>query len=103
MIRGKYTLAANENEQVLAIVKGALTTLAAVKSKAVSLTEFDIAPCHIREAMRELGWHDDDFETNGWEGDTWYYFSHEDYEYQAVMYYCGYTFSVEMYRIDIDD
>lgn len=103
MIRGKYRLATDENEQVLAIVKGALTTLAAIKTKAVSLTEFDIAPCHIREAMRELGWSDDDFETNGWEGDTWYYFSHDDYEYQMVMFYCGYTFSVEMYRSDIDD
>lgn len=103
MIRGKYKLATDETEQVLAIVKGALTTLAAIKEKAVSLTEFDIAPCHIREAMRALGWDDNDFETNGWEGDTWYYFSHEDYEYQVAMYYCGYTFSIEMYRSDIDD
>lgn len=103
MIRGKYRLSSEEKEQVLVIVKEALTTLAAIKYKAVSLTEFDIAPCHIREAMRELGWCDDDFETNGWEGDTWYYFSHKDYEYQVVIYYCGYTFSIEMRRSDIDD
>lgn len=103
MIRGKYGLTAEEKEQVLAIVKGALATLAAIKHKAVSLTEFDIAPCHIRETMRELGWCDDNFETNGWEGDTWYYFSHEDYNYGVNMFYCGYTFSIEMYRSDIDD
>ena len=103
MIRGKYRLAAEEKEQALAIVKGALVTLAAIKDKAVSLTEFDIAPCHICDMMDELGWSEASFDTNGWEGDTWYYFSHEDYEYQAVMHYCGYTFSIEMYRSDIDD
>lgn len=103
MIRGKYRLAAEEKEQALAIVKGALATLAAIKNKAVSLTEFDISPCHICDMMDELGWSEASFDTNGWEGDTWYYFSHEDYEYQVAMFYCGYTFSVEMYRSDIDD
>lgn len=103
MIRGKYRLSPTEKEEAEKIVRAALSALAKDQRKRVSLTEFDIAPCHVRDAMRKFNWEQDDFETNGWEGDTWYYFSHEDYEYQAVMFYCGYTFSIEMYRSDIDD
>jgi len=62
-----------------------------------------VASLKFAKVKFQNGWCDDDFETNGWEDDTWYYFSHEDYEYQVVIYYCGYTFSIEMYRSDIDD
>ena len=103
MIRGKYKLNPEEQAEVVALIKNILDALALDQRHTASLTEFDIAPCHIREVMHELGWRDDDFEINGWEGDTWYYFSREDYEYGVTMYYCGYTFSVEMYRSDIDD
>lgn len=103
MIRGKYKLSPEERVEVLVLIKNVLDALALDQRRIASLTEYDIAPCHIREAMRELGWRDDNFETNGWEGDTWYYFSHEDYDYGVNMFYCGYTFSIEMYRSDIDD
>ena len=103
MIRGKYKLSPEEQAEVSVLIKNVLDALSLDQRHTASLTEYDIAPCHVRETMRMFGWSDDDFETNGWEGDTWYYFSHDDYEYQMVMFYCGYTFSVEMYRSDIDD
>ena len=103
MIRGKYNLELPEFETVLTIVQNTLDALANDQRAIVDLTSHDIAPCHIREALRFLGWEDDDYDRNGWEGDTWYYFDKEDSDYRIIMFYCGYTFSIEMYRSDIDD
>ena len=40
---------------------------------------------------------------NGWQNDTWYWFSHPDYDFRLVFYYEGYTFEMKLYREDIDD
>lgn len=103
MVLGKYNLNIEEQAELYELITNVLDALRLDQRHKVSLSEYGFAPCHIREEMRRRGWKDNDFETNGWEGDTWYYFSHPDYKYTVVMFYCGYTFSIEMYRGDIDD
>lgn len=38
---------------------------------------------------------DDDWDTNGWEQDTWYYFSKKGSK-KLSMYYCGYTGEISL-------
>lgn len=102
MIRGKYNLLPREKEYVEGLVKGVIKTLDDEISDEVSLSSFDIAPCHICDAMEAFGWEQDESDSNGWENDTWYYFAHPNYKYVIVMFYCGYTFELKMYRGDKD-
>ena len=46
---------------------------------------------------------DDELEDNGWQNDCWTYFSHYDYDFVLVLYYCGHTFELKLYRADSDD
>ena len=102
MIRGKYNLLPIEKEYAKELVEGVIKTLNGEINDEVNLSWCDIAPCHICDAMKTLGWEQDESDSNGWENDTWYYFSHPNYNYVLVMFYCGYTFELKMYRGDRD-
>lgn len=54
------------------------------------------------DALRDIGWDDDEPEDNGCQNDCWIYFSHHDYDFILVLYYCGHTFELKLYREDID-
>ena len=61
------------------------------------------APSELDEILREEGWERLDFETNGWQQDTWYHYSHSDYDFQLTMEYSGFYGDLKLYRSDIDD
>lgn len=71
--------------------------------KKYDLSKDDICPANVVDALRALGWMEEDHNHNGWECDNWIYFSNMHYDFQLVLKYCGYTFSMELYRKDIDD
>lgn len=62
------------------------------------LTQQDICPANVVHVLELLGWEDTVYDTNGWQNDTWYYFSHPDYDFEIGMYYEGYTFELKLYR-----
>lgn len=61
------------------------------------------APSELDEILKEEGWERLDFETNGWQQDTWYHYSHSDYDFQLTMEYSGFYGDLKLYRSDIDD
>lgn len=61
------------------------------------------APSDVEDYLIELGWERDSFDTNGWQQDTWYYYSHKDYPFEIVMEYSGFYGGLKLYRGDIDD
>ena len=67
--------------------------------KEASFLEFEMK--EIEEANLKLG-EDDELEDNGWQNDCWTYFSHYDYDFVLVLYYCGHTFELKLYRADSD-
>ena len=75
------------------------------KEKIFNLRElyWQSAPCDIDEYLEENGWNRDSFDTNGWQQDTWYYYSHKDYPFEIVMEYSGFYGGLKLYRGDIDD
>lgn len=61
------------------------------------------APCDIEQLLEENGWERNNFDTNGWQQDTWYYYSHKNYPFEIVMEYSGFYGGLKLYREDIDD
>ena len=61
------------------------------------------SPSDISDLLEELGWESDEYDSNGWEQDTWIPFSHETYNFCLVLAYSGYYWTMELYRSDIDD
>ena len=102
-MRGQYNLTPEEHEEYLPYIAKILTELEEDQRATISLAHLNIAPCHVDDLMEELGWERDDFESNGWQCDCWYYYSRPEVDYTIVMYYEGFTFNLEMHRGDIDD
>lgn len=61
------------------------------------------SPSELDSFLEEAGWERLDFETNGWQQDTWYHYSHPDYDFQLTMEYSGFYGDLRLYRRDIDD
>lgn len=61
------------------------------------------APSELDKILEEEGWKRLDFETNGWQQDTWYHYAHSNYDFQLTMEYSGFYGDLKLYRRDIDD
>lgn len=48
------------------------------KDDQLNISGFALTPCQVVEIFKELGYEDEEFDTNGWEQDTWYYLFKED-------------------------
>lgn len=66
--------------------------------KKIDLTSLDLCPANVIDILDLLGWEEIDFESNGWEQDTWYEFAHPNYNFEITFFYCGYTFKMDLYR-----
>jgi hypothetical protein len=60
-------------------------------------------PSEIDSALQELGWERLDFDSNGWQQDTWYWYSNPNYDFQLTMEYSGFYGDLKLYRRDCDD
>lgn len=83
-----------------AIVSREIERMKVLSSHRRSFVEENVCPANIIQTLKALGWEKVDFESNGWEQDTWYYFSHPNYDFQITLFYCGYTFDIELYRTE---
>lgn len=63
----------------------------------------NISPFEVNEALKDLGWNKKSFDQAGWQGDTWIKYNHPNYLFELVLFYCGYTFEILLYRSDIYD
>lgn len=48
------------------------------KDDQLNISGFALTPCQVVEIFKELGYENEEFDTNGWEQDTWYYLFKED-------------------------
>ena len=61
------------------------------------------SPSEINDLLEKMGWSKVDSESNGWQQDTWYRYTHEGYPVGLTMAYGGFYGDLELYRSDIDD
>ena len=104
-MRGIYNLTEEELDLYTGTIQAIIERLCSPFSRRaqIELSKLDIAPCHVDDILKNLGWTRESFESNGWENDTWYYYTNTAYDFGLVMFYCGYTFKLVLYRTDIDD
>lgn len=61
------------------------------------------SPAQVCDLLEELGWSHDDWETNGWDQDTWIPFTHENYSFGITLNYSGYYWTMKLYRIELEE
>ena len=61
------------------------------------------APSELDTILQEDGWERLDFDENGWQQDTWYWYAHPDYDFQLTMEYSGFYGDLKLYRRDVED
>lgn len=61
------------------------------------------APSELDTILQEYGWERLDFDENGWQQDTWYWYAHPDYDFQLTMEYSGFYGDLKLYRGDKED
>ena len=54
----------------------------------------ELSPAEIVEIIIDLGWKKSDFTASGWT--TWFYFTHEDYDFHLCLIFDGYYFSINL-------
>lgn len=95
-MRGKYDLLDWEMVKWLPYFESIIESFKEDKSLEYNFDREDLSPSNIKHILNELGWSKIDFEMNGWEADSWWYFEHKDYDFQIVMFYCGFTFRLNL-------
>lgn len=61
------------------------------------------SPSEIDSTLQDLGWERLDFDSNGWQQDTWYWYANPDYDFQLTMEYSGFYGDLKLYRRDYDE
>lgn len=97
-MRGSYSLKDWEAEKWKREFLRFIKRLETFKNENIDLTSFDLCPSNVVDILELLGWEQGDFDSNGWEQDTWYDFAHPDYDFEVVFFYCGYTFQMYLSR-----
>ena len=87
MIRG-YSISEEDIDRVMPFVRGVIHELEIGNATNIELSLLNLGPCQFMDVF-------DDWDTNGWEQDTWYYFSKKDSK-KLSMYYCGYTGEISL-------
>lgn len=102
-MRGKYHITDWEEMKWKLALQQIIVQLVQNKQHQEDLTNYDVCPANIVSVLEMMGWESDEQEENGWQNDTWIALAHPDYNFCLILYYCGYTFEMKLYRSDIDD
>ena len=98
-MRGNYSLKDWEAEKWKGEFLRFIKRLETFKNENIDLTSFDLCPSNVIDILELLGWEQSDFDSRGWrEQDTWYNFTHPDYDFEVGFFYCGYTFRMYLSR-----
>jgi hypothetical protein len=63
----------------------------------------ELCPGDMCYILEQLGWKSYDSSSNGWDQDTWYLFYSPNKNFDLILNYSGFYWSMELYRSDVDD
>ena len=63
----------------------------------IDLTNMGVGPYHVKDILEDLGYIDDDFDTNGWQMDYWFHFQHPESDKFPPLCLSGTAIIHEMY------
>lgn len=102
-MRGSFTLTQEEKDHYKPIIQGIIEELIKTRNfDSIDLTDFDeLSPYLMWELLEELGWENTDYDSNGWEQDTWTYFTKKGQDFASiVLFSCGMTFNMSIALCD---
>ena len=80
-----------EMERLLPIFKGIITVLESEEYDSIEVSMINVGPKDVMDILDVLGYErEDEWNANGWEQDTWYYFDKPAAK-SLCLFYCGFT------------
>lgn len=89
-----WQLEDKKKELLTKIIKGVIKNIADFKidensstsrwDVGMDLTNMGVGPYHIKDILEDLGYEEDNYDTNGWEMDYWFHFQHPDSNYPPL-------------------
>ena len=102
MIRG-YGLDEGDIEILTPIIEGIVWRLECGDIDDIELSVINLGPSQFIELLEKIGYiRDEDWDTNGWEQDTWYYFKQEGH-CSLCLHYCGYYGEIKLFLSESDE
>ena len=90
-MRRGYCLQDNDKEILTPIMEGIIYRLEMGDLDDIELSIINLGPSQFMQLLENLGYErDDDWDSNGWEQDTWYYFDKPAAK-SLCLFYCGFT------------
>lgn len=88
-MKGKIDLEPWEISELTPWFKGGIYALEILEQwEQLDLNLFNITPDQVIQMLEHLGYEKTDWEYNGWEQDTWFYFSHPEHK-ELCFFYSG--------------
>lgn len=94
-MRGKWNIREWEAEFWRSFFEKEIKNLEVGHTEKIDLTQKDLCPENVIDVLRNMGYEDEDYDTNGWEQDTWISFFKEG-EKPLMLFYCGRTFEMNL-------
>lgn len=94
MAYGQYTLTQKEEDYFLSLFRYMIDELNCGRRDEFDLSGKGITPWQAKKVMEELGYVFDDFDVNGWEQDTCFYFENTD----IVLFSSGIHFELKLFK-----
>lgn len=99
MIRG-YSLTNIDIELLIPIMEGIIFRLEMNDINDIELSIINLGPSQFMQLLEILGYERDrDWDTNGWEQDTWYYY-HKEGHCSLCLHYEGYSGEIIISKIE---
>lgn len=88
-MKGKIDLEPWEISELTPWFEGGIYALETLERwERLDLNLFNITPDQVIQMLEHLGYEETDWEHNGWEQDTWFYFSHPEHK-ELCFFYSG--------------
>lgn len=90
----EWNASVEEKKKYIPYIQEGIEHLKQKKIDDINLDELN--PAKVEELLKELGYEQTDFDTNGWEMDFWITFKKPG-EPNIIVGGCGYTFTLKLY------
>ena len=95
-MRRGYCLQDNDKEILTPIMEGIIYRLEMGDLDDIELSIINLGPSQFMQLLENLGYErDDDWDSNGWEQDTWYNFFKDGHP-SLTLFYCGYDGEIRL-------
>ena len=102
-MRRGYHLDNRDIEKLTPIMEGIIYRLEMGDLDDIELSIINLGPSQFMQLLENLGYElDDDWDSNGWEQDTWYNFFKDGHP-SLTLFYCGYDGEIRLSLIEEEE